>query len=181
MSCNLALLVKNQAGVLSRVSNAFSRRGYNIASIAAGLTQDPDVTRITVQVDVDPDQVPLVINQLYKQADVLMAKELPADESFVRELSLVKVQADASIRSEIITIVDIFRGGIVDVSADTVTVQITGTSSKLDAFLEMLRPYQVLEIVRTGIIAIERGTRALDVRLVDAEAELDADLKEEEL
>ncbi len=166
MASNLALLVKNQAGVLSRISNSFSRRGYNIASIAAGSTQDPDVTRITVQLDIDPDQVELVINQLYKQPDVLMVKELPPEESFVRELALVKVEADSSLRQEIVTIVDIFRGGIVDVSSGTITVQITGAGGKLEAFVEMLKPYHIMEIVRTGLIAIGRGQNQLDIQLV---------------
>ncbi len=169
MACNLALLVKNQAGVLSRISNSFSRRGYNIASIAAGSTQDPDVTRITVQLDIDQEQVELVINQLYKLPEVLMVRELPAEESFVRELALVKVRADSSLRQEIVTIVDIFRGGIVDVSSGTITVQITGAGGKLEAFVEMLKPYHIMEIVRTGLIAIDRGQNHLDIRLVDGE------------
>lgn len=174
MAVTLAILVKDQAGVLSRIANSFSRRGYNIASIAAGLTQDPDVTRITVKLDVDHDQVPLVIRQLYKQPDVLMVKELLKAESFARELMLVKVKADAGVRSEIVTIVDIFRAGIVDVSFGTVTIQITGVSSKLDAFIEMLRPYKLMELVRTGNIAISRGDSMLNVRMVDATVDLDA-------
>lgn len=171
MASILALLVKNQSGVLARIANAFSRRGYNIASIAAGLTEDPDITRITVCLEVDQEQVPLIIRQLYKQMDVLMVQELPADESFARELMLVKLRADAALRAEIVTITDIFRGGIVDVSATTVTLQVTGTSSKLEALLQMLAPYEVMELVRTGVIAISRGAQSLDVSLVCGEAE----------
>lgn len=169
MAAALALLVKNRSGVLARIANAFSRRGYNIASIAAGLTQDPDITRITVCLEVEPAQVPLIIRQLYKQMDVLMVQELPENESFARELMLVKVKADAKLRAEIVTIVDIFRGSIVDVSANTVTLQVTGNTSKLEALLQMLAPYEVMELVRTGVVAISRGDHALDVKAVYAD------------
>ncbi len=171
MAATLALLVKDQSGVLARIANAFSRRGYNIASIAAGTTQDPDITRITVCLEVDEEQVPLIIRQLYKQMDVLMVRELPEAESFARELMLIKVKADAEVRSQIVTIVDIFRGGIVDVSAETVTVQITGDSGKLEALVGMLAPYGIMELVRTGVVAISRGPQMLDVTEVYADDE----------
>lgn len=171
MASTLALLVKNRSGVLARIANAFSRRGYNIAGIAAGHTEDPDITRITVCLEVEKEQVPLIIRQLYKQMDVLMVEELLPEESFVRELMLVKLKADAELRSEIVTIVDIFRGGIVDVSANTVTLQVTGTTSKLEALLEMLEPYEIMELVRTGVVAISRGEHALSVSRVYADAE----------
>lgn len=173
MAATLALLVRDQSGVLARIANAFSRRGYNIASIAAGLTQDPDITRITVVLEVDKEQVPLIIRQLYKQMDVLMVQELPDEDSFGRELMLVKVKADAALRSEIVTIVDIFRGGIVDVSAETVTLQVTGNTGKLEAILQMLAPYEVMELVRTGMVAISRGEHFLDVTATYADEAAD--------
>ena len=161
MQQNLSILVENQSGVLTRISNLFSRRGFNIETIAAGATHNADVTRITVSLECDEQQIRQIVKQLHKLPVVLRVKRLEPEAHFTRELVFIKVSCDEMTRTAIIQIVNIFRGHIVDVSSTTCTVEISGQNDKLNALLELLRPYGILELVRTGRIAIERGERTL--------------------
>ena len=157
----LSVLVENQAGVLSRVAGLFSRRGFNIDSLAVGITENPDVSRMTIVVDGDEYIIEQVTKQLNKLIDVIKIKKLDPKESIARELVLIKVAANATTRSEIIQIVEIFRANIIDVSKTTLTVEVSGDEDKVKALEDMLRQFGIKEIVRTGTIAIERGTRVI--------------------
>lgn len=163
MSQIFAVLVENKAGVLSKVSNLFARRGHNIDSLAVGETQLPELSRITVMVNISEDAVSQVIRQLYKLPDVLMVKRLHPGDHFARQLVLFKVKADASKRSELIQLAQVFRGHIVDVSQATVTIEVSGSDEKVNALQNMLEPYNIIELVRTGLVAIERGDKALNI------------------
>ena len=155
----LAVLVDNEAGVLSLISRMFSRKGYNIESLAVGVTEDPTVSRITIEVMADEPQVELLCNQLRKLFPVHSVKRLTPDRSIRRELVLIKVSSDKSeIRGEIIQIANIFRASIIDVSVETVTLAVIGDESKVEAMQRLVEPYGILEMVRTGIVALERGT-----------------------
>ena len=159
----LSVLVENHAGVLSRVAGLFSRRGFNIDSLAVGVTEDPNVSRITIVVDGDDYTVEQVTKQLNKLIDVIKIRQLDPADSVSRELALIKVNANSTTRSEIIQIVDIFRANIVDVSKNTLTIEMTGSTDKIAAFEEMLKQFGVKEMVRTGTIAIERGNQIIKV------------------
>lgn len=158
----LSVLVENHAGVLSRVAGLFSRRGFNIDSLAVGVTENPEISRMTIVVDGDEYTVEQVSKQLNKLIDVIKIKQLEKAETVSRELALIKVNATASTRSEIIQIVEIFRAKIVDVSKNTLTIEISGSSDKVNALDDMLKQFGVKEIVRTGTIAIERGNRVIE-------------------
>ncbi|MCR5093954.1 MAG: acetolactate synthase small subunit [Lachnospiraceae bacterium] len=154
----LQLLVDNTSGVLSRISGLFSRRGYNIESITAGVTADPRYTRITIVTSGDDEILDQIEKQVAKLVDVRDIHELKPDESVYRELCLVKVRADAQTRVDITMIVtNMFRGKIVDVGPESLIVEITGTQAKIDAFLRMLDNYEILELARTGIAGLGRG------------------------
>jgi acetolactate synthase-1/3 small subunit len=159
----LSVLVENRSGVLSRVAGLFSRRGFNIDSLAVGVTENPEVSRMTIVVDGDEYTVEQVSKQLNKLIDVIKIKALENSESVSRELALIKVNATTSTRSEIIQIVEIFRAKIVDVSKSTLTVEISGSGDKVAALEDMLKQFGIKEIVRTGTIAIERGNRYIKV------------------
>lgn len=157
----LSVLVENHAGVLSRVAGLFSRRGFNIDSLAVGITENPDISRITIVVDGDDYTVEQVSKQLNKLIDIIKIKKLEEKESVSRELALIKVSANAATRSEIISIVEIFRAKIVDVSKSTLTIEVAGTIEKVAALEDMLKQFGIKEIVRTGTIALERGNRII--------------------
>ena len=157
----LSLLVDNNPGVLARVASLFSRRGYNIDSITAGETNDPKYTRITVTVRGDNQILEQIRNQINKLEEVRKIIELDNEQSVCRELVLVKVLADKKEKQEIIAIADIFRAKIVDVSTNSVMIELTGTQNKLDAFLNLLDDFEVIEMVRTGLTGLERGTNRL--------------------
>jgi acetolactate synthase-1/3 small subunit len=159
----ISVLVENHAGVLSRVSGLFSRRGFNIDSLAVGVTENPDISRITIVVDGDDYTVEQVTKQLNKLVDVIKIKQLIKESSVVRELALIKVSASKETRSEIIQIVEVFRANIVDVTSDILTIEIFGTFGKVNALKGMLEQFGIKEIVRTGTIAIERGNKTLNV------------------
>lgn len=165
----LSVLVENQPGVLSRVAGLFSRRGFNIDSLAVGVTEDPEVSRITIVVDGDEYVVEQVSKQLNKLIDVIKIKKLENNDSVSRELALIKVSADAATRSEIIQIVEIFRANIVDVSKNTLTIEISGDADKVSALENMLKQFGIKEIVRTGTIAIERGNKYIKAKNNDKE------------
>ncbi|MGN1267646.1 MAG: acetolactate synthase small subunit [Dorea sp.] len=156
-----SLLVDNNPGVLSRISGLFSRRGYSIDSISAGTTADPRFTRITIVASGDE----LILSQIEKQVDKLedirKIKVLKPEESVYRELIMVKVRANKTERAEIISVADIFRAKIVDVEKESVMIELTGTQSKLAAFLELLEGYEILELARTGITALSRGVEGV--------------------
>ena len=156
-----SILVENSAGVLSRVAGLFSRRGYNIDSLTVGETTDPKVSRMTVTVTGDDDVLEQIEKQLSKLIDVKEVVELPAEASVCRELVLVKVECDTTRRQELIAISDIFRANIVDVSPESVIIELTGAQSKLNAFIELLNGFKITELARTGITGLARGTASL--------------------
>ena len=151
------LLVDNTSGVLSRISGLFSRRGYNIESITAGVTANPKYTRITIVTSGDEDVLEQIEKQVAKLVDVEDIKELVPDKSVYRELALIKVKADAANRQGVISIADIFRANIIDVGPHTLIIELTGDQEKIDAFIGLLEGYEILELARTGIAGLARG------------------------
>lgn len=152
------LLVDNTSGVLSRISGLFSRRGYNIESITAGTTADPRFTRITIVTSGDTAILEQIEKQVGKLVDVREIKELKPDESVYRELILIKIKATAEQRQGVIAVTDIFRAKIIDVSTDSLIIELTGNQSKIEAFINLLGGYEILEIARTGIAGLGRGS-----------------------
>ena len=165
-----SLLVDNNPGVLSRVSGLFSRRGYSIDSITAGVTADPRFTRITIVASEDELILSQIEKQVRKLEDVIEIKVLQPEDSVYRELIMVKVRANKTERTEIISVADIFRAKIVDVEKDSLMVELTGNGSKVDAFLELLEGYEILELARTGITGLQRGIK--DVIVIDQEGNI---------
>jgi acetolactate synthase I/III small subunit len=159
MKHTLAVLVENKSGVLSRVASLFSRRGYNIDSLAVGVTEDPDISRITIVVHGDDHVLEQVTKQLNKLIDVIKVSDIGGDEAVERELALIKVAADANTRAEIIQIANIFRARIVDVASKSMTVEVTGDEGKIQAIEKLLRQFGIKELVRTGKIAMVRGSK----------------------
>ncbi len=152
----LSLLVDNTSGVLSRVSGMFSRRGYNIDSLSVGVTENPKYSRMTVAVSGDDRILSQIKNQLNKLEDVIEVIELEDGASVCRELVLIKVKADQNDRQAIIAITDVFRAKIVDVSPETLMIEITGNDTKVNAFIELLDGFEIKEIVRTGLTGLTR-------------------------
>ena len=165
-----SLLVDNNAGVLSRIAGLFSRRGYSIDSITAGVTADPRFTRITIVASGDELILSQIEKQVRKLEDVIEIKVLDPADSVYRELIMVKIRADRRERAEIISVADIFRAKIVDVEQESLIVELTGTQSKLEAFLNLLEGYEILELARTGITGLNRGIK--DVTLIDQEGNI---------
>ncbi|MHC1748418.1 MAG: acetolactate synthase small subunit [Cellulosilyticaceae bacterium] len=157
----LSVLVENHSGVLSRVSGLFSRRGYNIDSLSVGETEDPKVSRMTIVTRADEQTLEQIKKQLNKLIDVIKVIELKETSAVYRELVLIKVKAEKDVRAEIIEIANIFRAHIVDVGTETVVVEATGDQGKIVALTNMLEPYGIKEVVRTGLTALERGAKAL--------------------
>jgi acetolactate synthase-1/3 small subunit len=157
----LSVLVEDKPGVLARVAGLFSRRGFNIESLAVGPTEQADVSRMTIVVAVDELPLEQVTKQLNKLVNVLKIVELEQPASVQRELLLVKVRADATVRSQVLETVQMFRAKVVDVSPEALTVEATGTADKLDALLRMLEPYGIREMVQSGMVAIGRGPRSI--------------------
>ena len=155
---NLAILVDNKPGVLTHVSGLISRRAFNIESISAGYTEETDVTRINIEVSVeDKHELEQVINQLSKLIVIIKIVNLGEVDSIVRELVLLKVRANKETLKDIRNIVDVFRGKIVDISPENVVIEITGSQGKIDAICAMMAQFEIIEIARTGTIAISRG------------------------
>jgi acetolactate synthase I/III small subunit len=155
----LSVLVANKPGVLTHVSGLFSRRGYNIDSLTVGVTENPEISRMTIVAHGDEHVIEQVTKQLNKLIDIIKVVEIVPAESVDRELALLKVAAKAQNRSEVIQIVDIFRARIIDVSSESVVIEITGSGDKIDALEEMMRPFGIKEMVRTGKVALVRGSR----------------------
>lgn len=160
----LSVLVENKPGVLARVSALFSRRGFNIDSLAVGPTEHPDVSRMTIVVNVEDLPLEQVTKQLNKLVNVLKVVELDLDASVQRELLLVKVKADLATRSQVLEVVQLFRAKVVDVASDAVTIEATGTADKLDAFIRVLEPFGIRELVQSGMVAVGRGARSITDR-----------------
>jgi acetolactate synthase-1/3 small subunit len=158
----LSLLVDNTAGVLSRISGLFSRRGYNIDSLTVGVTADERYSRMTVVCSGDEMILEQITKQLAKLVDVHDIKVLQPEESVSRELALVKVGAKAEQRQGIISVANIFRAKVIDVAKDSLVIEMTGTKSKLEAFIDLMGDYEILELARTGVTGLSRGTK--DVR-----------------
>src|SRR5919197_5984214 len=152
----LSLLTENKPGVLARIAGLFARRGFNIDSLAVGPTDDPSIARFTLTVDGALHPIDQVTKQLHKLVNVIKIRDLEPSETVARELALFKVAADGAARGEVMQIVDIFRGKIGDVTKRSVVVEVTGTKEKIDAFEQMIRPFGLIEMARTGEIAIAR-------------------------
>ncbi|MCX6459428.1 MAG: acetolactate synthase small subunit [Actinobacteria bacterium] len=162
----LSVLVEDQPGVLARIAALFSRRGFNIESLAVGRTETEGVSRMTIVVNVDELRLEQVTKQLNKLINVLKIVELDVENSVQREIVLIKVRADDSTRSSIIETVALFRAKVVDVAPDALTIEATGAADKLDALMRMLEPFGIRELVQSGMVAVSRGGRAIGERAV---------------
>lgn len=159
MRHTLAVLVENKYGVLSRVAGMFSRRGYNIDSLTVGVTDDPTMSRMTIVVKGDDDVMEQVTKQLNKLIDVIRVIDLRTEDSVERELALIKVKSDVNTRSEIMQIADVFRAHIIDVGSKSMTVEVTGDEGKITAIEQLLKPFGIKEMARTGKVALSRGQK----------------------
>ncbi len=157
----LSVLVEDKPGVLARVSGLFSRRGFNIESLAVGPTEHSAISRMTIVIAVDELPLEQVTKQLNKLVNVIKIVELDPAIAVRRELLLIKVRADATVRSQVLETVELFRAKVVDVSPESLTIEATGTAEKLDALLRMLEPFGIREMVQSGMVAIGRGPRAI--------------------
>jgi acetolactate synthase I/III small subunit len=153
----LSILVENKAGVLARIAGLFARRGFNIDTLAVGPTDDPNVSRITLTLDGAVHPIDQVTKQLHKLVNVLKIRDMEPEDTIAREMALFKVTAAVENRAEIMQFAEIFRAKIVDVSRRTMTIEVTGSADKVEAFERMIRPHGLVEMVRTGEIAIARG------------------------
>jgi acetolactate synthase-1/3 small subunit len=160
----IAALVENKPGVLHSVANMFRRRGFNIESITVGHTEQEDLSRMTITVSGDEKTLEQIIKQMHKLIDVVKVSSLEPENIVTRELALVKVNVpDTKTRSDIINCVEVFRGRVVDVSSETLTIEITGTPDKIDAFLNLMKTYGIMELARTGITALSRGPKSIRI------------------
>ncbi|MBO5103597.1 MAG: acetolactate synthase small subunit [Ruminococcus sp.] len=157
----IGVIVSNVAGVLSRVSGMFTRRSFNIDSLTVGETESSEFSRITIAFHGDDDIKDRIIRQLDKLHDVKEVEVLDRNETVIRELLLIKVRNTPETRQDIMTAVEIFRSKIVDYSPSSLTIELTGETSKIDAFIELVKPYGIMEMCRTGVVAVERGERCL--------------------
>ena len=160
----LSLIVENKPGVLARIAGLFSRRGFNIESLAVGPTEHDEISRMTIVVNVDESSLEQVTKQLNKLIEVIKIVELDGPGSVNRELMLVKVRADAAARGQVIDAVQLFRAKVVDVAPDAVTIQVTGNADKLADFRRVLEPFGIRELVQSGMVAIGRGSRSISER-----------------
>ncbi len=161
MKHTVAVLVENKPGVLTRVAGLFSRRGFNIESLAVGVTENPDISRMTIVVSGDDRVLEQMEKQLNKLIDVIRVSDIPPEDSVNRELALIKVGVDSTTRAEVMQIVDIFRAKIVDVGTKSLMVEVTGDESKINAIELLLRQFGVREMVRTGRVAMNRGAKVV--------------------
>ena len=160
----LSVLVENKPGVLARVASLFSRRGFNIESLAVGPTEHQEISRMTIVVNLEDLPLEQVTKQLNKLVEVLKIVELEGPGAVERELALVKVKADAATRSQVLETVALFRAKVVDVATDAVTIEVTGNRDKLEAMLRVLEPFGIRELVQSGMVAINRGSRSITDR-----------------
>ena len=157
----LSVLVEDKPGVLARVASLFSRRGFNIQSLAVGATEQKNMSRMTIVVSVEDSPLEQITKQLNKLVNVIKIVEQEPDNSVDRELALIKVRADATTRSQVIEAVNLFRAKVVDVSTESLTVEATGTPEKLEALLRVLEPYGIRELVQSGVVSLSRGPRGI--------------------
>jgi acetolactate synthase-1/3 small subunit len=157
----LSVLVEDKPGVLARVASLFSRRGYNIQSLAVGATEQKDMSRMTIVVSVDESPLEQITKQLNKLINVIKIVEQDEDNSVSRELALIKVRADPTTRGQVIEAVNLFRAKVVDVSTESLTIEATGTPAKLEAFMRVLEPYGIRELAQSGVVSLSRGPRAI--------------------
>jgi acetolactate synthase-1/3 small subunit len=160
----LSVLVENRPGVLARIAGLFSRRGFNIDSLAVGPTEDKTVSRMTIVVNVEETPLEQVTKQLNKLVEVIKIVELDDREAIESELMMVKVKADSNNRGQVVDAIQLFRGKVVDVSTDSITVQVTGNSDKLRDFVSVMEPFGIRELVQSGMVAIGRGSRSISER-----------------
>jgi len=160
----LSVLVENKPGVLARIAGLFSRRGFNIDSLAVGPTEHPEVSRMTIVVDVEDSPLEQVTKQLNKLVEVIKIVELEGTGSVTRELLLVKVRADVDNRGQVLDAVQLFKARVVDVAPDAITIEITGNSDKLTDFMRVIEPFGIRELVQSGMVAISRGSRSISER-----------------
>ena len=160
----LSVLVENKSGVLARVSALFSRRSFNIESLAVGPTENPDLSRMTIVVDAEAQPLEQITKQLNKLIEIIKIVELDSAAAVQRELLLVKVRADQAARSQVLEVVQLFRAKVVDVAADAVSIEATGTVDKLEAFIRVLEPFGIRELVQSGMVAVGRGSRSITDR-----------------
>ena len=160
----LSVLVEDKPGVLARVASLFSRRGYNIQSLAVGATEQKNMSRMTIVVSVDESPLEQITKQLNKLINVIKIVEQDEDNSVSRELALIKVRTDAATRGQVIEAVNLFRAKVVDVSTESLTIEATGTPAKLEAFLRVLEPYGIRELVQSGVVSLSRGPRGIGVK-----------------
>jgi acetolactate synthase-1/3 small subunit len=154
--------VENKPGVLTRVASLFRRRAFNIDSLTVGRTEKPEVSRMTIVVDADRDQAARVEANLYKLVEVLFVENITGKTAISRDLAMIKVSATHEARSHVLELANVFRARVVDVAPESLTIEITGGEDKIDGLLEVLRPYGVLEMVRTGIVAMRRGPKSAE-------------------
>jgi acetolactate synthase-1/3 small subunit len=157
----LSVLVEDKPGVLARVASLFSRRGFNIQSLAVGATEQKDMSRMTIVVSVEDSPLEQITKQLNKLINVIKIVEQEPDNSVDRELALIKVRADATSRSQVIEAVNLFRAKVVDVSTESLTIEATGTPEKIEALLRVLEPYGIRELVQSGVVSLSRGPRGI--------------------
>jgi acetolactate synthase-1/3 small subunit len=160
----LSVLVENKPGVLARIAGLFSRRGFNIDSLAVGPTEHPEISRMTIVVNVEESPLEQVTKQLNKLVEVIKIVELEGRDAIERELLLVKVKVDVGTRSQVLDVVQLFKARVVDVATDAITLEVTGNSDKLDSFLKVVEPFGIRELVQSGLVAIGRGGRSISER-----------------
>jgi acetolactate synthase I/III small subunit len=163
--------VENKPGVLTRVASLFRRRAFNIDSLTVGRTEKPEVSRMTIVVDADRDEANRVEANLYKLVNVLLVENITGKLSIARDLALIKVSAPHNERSGVLEVINVFRARVVDFALDSLTIEITGNEEKIDRLLEVLRPFGILEMVRTGIVAMRRGTKSEEAAAASAAGE----------
>jgi acetolactate synthase-1/3 small subunit len=151
--------VDNKPGVLSRVVSLFRRRAFNIDSLTVGRTEKPDVSRMTIAVDTDDDQARRIVANVYKLVNVLLVDDITGESAIIRDLALIKVAASPETRSQVLELANVFRTRVLDVSPESLTLEITGAEEKIDRLLDVLKPFGLLEVVRTGQVAMRRGAR----------------------
>ena len=157
----LSVLVEDKPGVLARVASLFSRRGFNIQSLAVGATEQKDMSRMTIVVSVEESPLEQITKQLNKLVNVIKIVEQDVDNSVERELALIKVRADAATRGQIIEAVNLFRAKVVDVTTESLTIEATGTPAKLEAFMRVLEPFGIRELAQSGVVSLSRGPRGI--------------------
>lgn len=156
----LIVYVENKPGVLSRVVSLFRRRAFNIDSLTVGRTEKPEVSRMTIVVDTDEDQARRIVANVYKLINVLLVDDITGEPAVVRDLAFIKVEATQESRSKVLELASVFRARVVDVAPESIIIEITGTEDKIEGLLEVLRPFGLMEVVRTGQVAMRRGAKS---------------------